>query len=72
VARALDEYLENSAANALDVEDRSHGSGYRPESEQASEQLELAIVDLCTECGHAALVNEEGCRKCYACGYSEC
>jgi len=22
--------------------------------------------------GEAAVVNEEGCRKCYACGYSEC
>jgi len=30
------------------------------------------IGDLCPDCGQAALVNEEGCRKCYACGYSEC
>jgi len=30
------------------------------------------IGDLCPECGQAAFVNEEGCRKCYACGYSEC
>jgi len=28
--------------------------------------------DLCPECGQAAVVNEEGCRKCYACAYSEC
>ncbi len=28
--------------------------------------------ELCPECGQAALINEEGCRKCYACGYSEC
>ena len=28
--------------------------------------------ELCPECGQAAMVNEEGCRKCYACGYSEC
>lgn len=33
---------------------------------------ELKIGDLCPECGQAAFVNEEGCRKCYACGYSEC
>jgi ribonucleoside-diphosphate reductase alpha chain len=32
----------------------------------------MQIGDLCPECGQAALVNEEGCRKCYACGYSEC
>lgn len=30
------------------------------------------IGDLCPECGEAALVNEEGCRKCYACAFSEC
>jgi ribonucleoside-diphosphate reductase alpha chain len=28
--------------------------------------------DLCPECGEATMVNEEGCRKCYSCGYSEC
>lgn len=32
----------------------------------------MKIGDLCPECGEAAVVNEEGCRKCYACGYSEC
>jgi ribonucleoside-diphosphate reductase alpha chain len=32
----------------------------------------MKIGDLCPECGQAALINEEGCRKCYACGYSEC
>lgn len=36
------------------------------------ELFAMQIGDLCPECGHAALVNEEGCRKCYACGYSEC
>lgn len=30
------------------------------------------IGDICPECGVASLVNEEGCRKCYSCGYSEC
>jgi ribonucleoside-diphosphate reductase alpha chain len=32
----------------------------------------LQIGDLCPECGQAAVINEEGCRKCYSCGYSEC
>jgi ribonucleoside-diphosphate reductase alpha chain len=37
------------------------------------EQLPLfAAGDLCPECGHAALVSEEGCRHCFLCGYSEC
>ena len=29
-------------------------------------------ADLCPECGQAALVVEEGCMKCYACGASKC
>ena len=29
-------------------------------------------ADLCPECGHGTLVFEEGCQKCYSCGYSEC
>ncbi len=38
-----------------------------------AEQLALFPTgDLCPECGHAALVNTEGCRRCYTCGYSEC
>jgi ribonucleoside-diphosphate reductase alpha chain len=28
--------------------------------------------DICPSCGEATLVHEEGCKKCYGCGYSEC
>ncbi|OGK15075.1 hypothetical protein A2862_01985 [Candidatus Roizmanbacteria bacterium RIFCSPHIGHO2_01_FULL_38_41] len=28
--------------------------------------------DICPDCGVAALVYEEGCKKCYNCGYSAC
>jgi len=38
-----------------------------------TKQLQLfKIGDLCPACGHATFVNEEGCRKCYSCGHSEC
>jgi ribonucleoside-diphosphate reductase alpha chain len=30
------------------------------------------LFDLCPECGSGTLAYEEGCKKCYACGYSEC
>ncbi|NLE45018.1 MAG: adenosylcobalamin-dependent ribonucleoside-diphosphate reductase [Chloroflexi bacterium] len=44
-----------------------------PGDDPGGEQLSLFPTgDLCPECGHAALVNEEGCRRCYACGHSEC
>lgn len=29
-------------------------------------------ADLCPSCGQVSFVNEEGCRKCYSCSYSEC
>lgn len=28
--------------------------------------------DLCPGCGQATLISEEGCKKCYSCGFSEC
>jgi ribonucleoside-diphosphate reductase alpha chain len=29
-------------------------------------------AEICPECQNAAMFNEEGCRKCHACGHSEC
>jgi ribonucleoside-diphosphate reductase alpha chain len=48
------------------------------EAEQPPEQLPLPIAlprqkaDLCPDCGQAAFVAMEGCRKCVSCGFSEC
>jgi len=42
------------------------------EGKEAGQLPLFPAGDLCPECGHAALVNEEGCRRCYTCGYSEC
>jgi len=30
------------------------------------------LADICPSCGLSTFVYEEGCSKCYACGYSEC
>jgi len=37
-----------------------------------AEMIPMIIGDLCPDCGAASMVNEEGCRKCYSCGFSEC
>ncbi len=29
-------------------------------------------VDLCPECGNATFIREDGCEKCYSCGFSKC
>ena len=81
VAQALSEYLVDTANEFASDQhiDGSGNNGYHPAAEllQAEDapvtiQPLLHIGDLCPECGQAAVVNEEGCRKCYACGYSEC
>jgi len=38
----------------------------------ASEGITTGLFDICPECGSGSLAYEEGCRKCYSCGYSEC
>ena len=79
IGQVLDIYLRDkrSSAGALPtIEEKLNGNGgvghkIEEEAETAMSQP-MKIGDLCPECGEAAVVNEEGCRKCYACGYSEC
>jgi len=61
VARALAEYLGQATPINTQVVPQSPPG-----------QMTLRIGDLCPECGQAAMVSEEGCRKCYSCGHSEC
>ena len=35
-------------------------------------EKEAPFFDICPGCGQATLAHEEGCKKCYGCGYSEC
>jgi ribonucleoside-diphosphate reductase alpha chain len=74
VAQALGEYLEaRPGEDGVPTEERDNGyHAVHAAVESGVEQPILQVGDLCPECGQAAVVNEEGCRKCYACGYSEC
>ncbi|MBI2617701.1 hypothetical protein HYW55_06210 [Candidatus Gottesmanbacteria bacterium] len=58
-----------------------NGNGHQqaegnPQSVPVLTQQSLPVTkidyDLCPSCGEAALAYEEGCKKCYSCGYSEC
>jgi ribonucleoside-diphosphate reductase alpha chain len=80
VAQTLAEYLDDSE-EYQEAAATSGNGGYdkrpiRPsdiaEKPISAVQPAFKIGDLCPECGQAAVVNEEGCRKCYSCGYSEC
>jgi ribonucleoside-diphosphate reductase alpha chain len=74
IGQVLDQYLRRKEGVVDDgVADRpEEKTGHAIEVEVASLADPVRIGDLCPECGEAAVVNEEGCRKCYACGYSEC
>lgn len=37
-----------------------------------SSSASTSLFDICPECGSGSFAYEEGCKKCYACGYSEC
>jgi ribonucleoside-diphosphate reductase alpha chain len=71
IGQVLDQYLrEKNGIPTEEVKSNGNGGGHTIEEEAAMNKMKIG--DLCPECGEAAVVNEEGCRKCYACGYSEC
>jgi ribonucleoside-diphosphate reductase alpha chain len=63
LARALAAYLEETPEII---------QGAMFPSQALQNQLPLKVGDLCPDCGAAAVVREEGCSKCYSCGFSEC
>ncbi len=67
VAQVLADYLDQAS---LGDNGRLQTSALEASPEKG--QLAFKVGDLCPECGEPALVREEGCRKCYSCGYSEC
>jgi ribonucleoside-diphosphate reductase alpha chain len=74
IGQVLNQYLRRKEGVEADaVADRPDDKvGHVIETEVERAEKPMKIGDLCPECGEAAVVNEEGCRKCYACGYSEC
>jgi ribonucleoside-diphosphate reductase alpha chain len=88
VGQVLDEYLTGRATHQIDdVGEKTDSQNINKESMPdlltvaanqnpqlavSARQMALKTSELCPECGEASMVNEEGCRKCYSCGYSEC
>ncbi len=74
IGQVIDQYLREreGVVNDAVAERPESKAGHVIEAEVETVGQRLKIGDLCPECGEAAVVNEEGCRKCYACGYSEC
>jgi len=81
IAQVLAEYMENRAEQIGNekiliaqpsFEEIPAISSSNSAWENKRDEKAMKIGDICPECGQAAVVNEEGCRKCYGCGYSEC
>ena len=76
IGQVLENYLREKDGLKTDLDEKkSNGNGGHTIEEEVSAMQsspKMKIGDLCPECGEAAVVNEEGCRKCYACGFSEC
>ncbi len=79
VAQVLADFLDRSAEEPAAVKGNGHANGLShgtPAVGQVHTSLHIPplpiVGDLCPDCGTPSLVNEEGCRKCNSCGYSEC
>jgi ribonucleoside-diphosphate reductase alpha chain len=88
VARALEMHLEALekqdaenqtanlplSANGKDIaNDSDSPTNALPSAANPLSLSHLSITgNLCSQCGCNTMVYEEGCRKCYNCGYSEC
>jgi len=49
-----------------------HIGAVRGEEAAPAAPAKLTAGDICPECGQATFVYEEGCKKCYGCGFNEC
>lgn len=78
VARALEMHMESlhqETHKSTHEHDHAQHNGVSEEAQEAN-PLNLSTLNvtgnLCPECGCNTMVYEEGCKKCYSCGYSEC
>jgi ribonucleoside-diphosphate reductase alpha chain len=67
---SIPDAVAKTMAEDLGIEVRSNGSNHI--DEEKKEVTVFSYTDMCPECGNSTLVQEEGCMKCYNCGYSAC
>lgn len=72
VAQALAEFLSTFKPGTGGNGQHDNAPLIQVEAAPRIDHDPLKIGDLCPACGEATYVNEEGCRKCYSCGHSEC
>ena len=58
--------------NATVLEEKTQIESEEEMPDQLSFEALKIKGDICPTCGVGAMVYQEGCSKCYACGHSEC
>jgi ribonucleoside-diphosphate reductase alpha chain len=77
VARALELHMASlqTTVDAVETHDggKEHTHGIHVDGSAPVSLTHLNVTgNLCPQCGCNTMVYEEGCRKCYSCGHSEC
>lgn len=72
IAQAISGYLESISGERLQSDVAIQEQAIDSVEQVVLKPGPFTIGDLCPVCGDSALVNEEGCKKCYGCDYSEC
>ncbi len=79
VSQAIDQYLQDTEERAEAAPKTTNGKAKPRADEWGADAAAISATaaagikgELCPECGHSTLVNEEGCKKCYTCSFSEC
>ncbi len=82
--KIIEEVMASAPIEASEKTNGVHVSDVDEDNEQAENTQQLTLVhaseslsatnifDICPECGTGSFAYEEGCKKCYSCGYSEC
>jgi len=63
---------EKQSADPIPLNLVEEASSANTGSDDVVRSSSMAQADLCPECGNATFVREDGCQKCYSCGYSKC
>nr|WP_027416019.1 adenosylcobalamin-dependent ribonucleoside-diphosphate reductase [Aneurinibacillus terranovensis] len=74
VAKAIEFYLDGDEEDVIASASELPYTPSAPRTHDTDEDGDIYRegLDLCPECGAAALVAEEGCKHCESCGYSKC
>jgi ribonucleoside-diphosphate reductase alpha chain len=62
----------SQAAGELLMQQLSLPNTGLPKESVVTSGSSTSLFDLCPKCGTSSFAYEEGCKKCYGCGYSEC